>query len=99
MSEEGNSNNIFTSGLGNNFLDLLSMGSSRKNQNFSSAEKFSTVLTEDNFGSGSFKIRSKLNEIRDITEVKSNKLKMNSPKKGGIRLGFDSESESQATTT
>jgi hypothetical protein len=100
MSGGNNPNNMFSSGFGNNFLDMLSMGSSNKNQNLQSAEKVSEgALSEDNFGSGNFNIRSRLDEIRDITEAKSNKLNMSPPKKNGLRLAFDSETEnSQALT-
>ena len=92
-----NDGNGFGSGFGNNFLDLLSMGSNVKNQNSQSADRvsngFSEGLTDENFGSGSFKIRSKLDEIRDITDVNSSKLKMSPSKTKIISLGFETESE------
>jgi len=87
----GSPGNVYSSGPGNNFLDMLSLSDAKS----CAGGMSSSGLTEHNFGQGGEGLRSRLDQIRDITEVKVMKLsaQLSKARPKGLNFLADSESE------
>ena len=87
----GSPGHVYSRGLSNNFLDMLSLSDAKS----CAGGMSSHGITEHHFGEGGEGIRSKLDQIRDITEIKVLKLSAQLSKLRPKGLNFLSDSESE----